>query len=84
VTIDLESGYGETSEMVGETIALAIDAGAVGRNLEDSFPANGKLRDTADQAISSGALGGRPMQPISHSSSTLGPMFFSSDRLKSI
>jgi 2-methylisocitrate lyase-like PEP mutase family enzyme len=50
VTIDLESGYGDASELVGETIALAIDAGAVGCNLEDSFPANGKLRETADQA----------------------------------
>ena len=46
VTIDLESGYGDTSEPVGETIAVAIDAGAVGCNLEDSFPANGKLRET--------------------------------------
>jgi methylisocitrate lyase len=50
VTIDLESGYGETPEAVGETISLAIDAGAVGCNLEDSFPANGKLRETVDQA----------------------------------
>jgi 2-methylisocitrate lyase-like PEP mutase family enzyme len=50
VTIDLESGYGGAPEVVGETIALAIDAGAVGCNLEDSFPANGKLRATVDQA----------------------------------
>jgi methylisocitrate lyase len=50
VTIDLESGYGDASEVVGETIGLAIDAGAVGCNLEDSFPANGKLRETVDQA----------------------------------
>ena len=28
---------------------MAIDAGAVGCNLEDSFPANGKLRKTNDQ-----------------------------------
>src|SRR5713101_4145961 len=50
VTIDLESGYGDTSEAVEETIRLAIEAGAVGCNLEDSFPANGKLRETIDQA----------------------------------
>ena len=50
VTIDLESGYGDTSELVGETIAMAINAGAVGCNLEDSFPANAKLRETTDQA----------------------------------
>lgn len=49
VTIDLESGYGDTSEVVGETMSLAIDAGAVGCNLEDSFPADGKLRETVDQ-----------------------------------
>jgi methylisocitrate lyase len=50
VTVDLESGYGDAPEVVCETIALAIDAGAVGCNLEDSFPANGSLRETADQA----------------------------------
>ena len=50
VTVDLESGYGDTPEMVGETIALAIEAGAVGCNLEDSFPANGKLRERVDYA----------------------------------
>jgi methylisocitrate lyase len=50
VTIDLESGYGDASEVVGETIGLAIDAGAIGCNLEDSFPVNGKLRETVDQA----------------------------------
>jgi 2-methylisocitrate lyase-like PEP mutase family enzyme len=49
VTIDLESGYGETSNEVGDTVGLAVDAGAVGCNLEDSFPANGTLRETLDQ-----------------------------------
>src|SRR5215472_12204640 len=49
VTCDLESGYGDAPEVVGKTIAQAIDAGAVGCNLEDSFPANGKLRETIDQ-----------------------------------
>ncbi len=49
VTVDLESGYGDAPEVVGETITLAIDAGAVGCNLEDSFPGNGKLRETVDQ-----------------------------------
>src|SRR6266536_3206351 len=50
VTVDLESGYGDAPEVVGETVALAIDAVAVGCNLEDSFPASGKLRETVDQA----------------------------------
>lgn len=51
VTVDLESGYGDAPEVVRATIAMAIEAGAVGCNLEDSFPANGKLRETADQSI---------------------------------
>src|SRR6266700_6014213 len=49
VTFDLESGYGDAPEAVGEAISLATDAGAVGCNLEDSFPANGKLRETFAQ-----------------------------------
>ena len=49
VTVDLESGYGDAATVVGETVRLAIDAGAVGCNLEDSFPANGKLRETVEQ-----------------------------------
>jgi 2-methylisocitrate lyase-like PEP mutase family enzyme len=48
VTVDLESGYGDAPEVVGETIALAIAVGAVGCNLEDSFPANGQLRQIVD------------------------------------
>jgi 2-methylisocitrate lyase-like PEP mutase family enzyme len=51
VTIDLESGYGDAAELVGETVAQAIEAGAVGCNIEDSVPANGALRATADQAV---------------------------------
>ena len=49
VTVDLESGYGDAATIVGETVRLAIDAGAVGCNLEDSFPANGTLRETIEQ-----------------------------------
>jgi methylisocitrate lyase len=50
VTFDLESGYGDAPEVVGETVRLAIDAGAIGCNLEDSFPASGKLRPAVEQA----------------------------------
>jgi 2-methylisocitrate lyase-like PEP mutase family enzyme len=50
VTVDLESGYGDAPETVGETVSLAIDAGAAGCNLEDSFPVNGRVRETIDQA----------------------------------
>ena len=49
VTIDLESGYGDTPGATAETIGLAIEAGAIGCNLEDSFPANGKLREAVNQ-----------------------------------
>jgi pimeloyl-ACP methyl ester carboxylesterase len=38
------------TEGVGKIMALAIEAGAVGCNLEDSFPANGKVREIVDQA----------------------------------
>lgn len=38
VTADLEAGYGDTPENVAETVSLAIAAGAVGANIEDSFP----------------------------------------------
>ncbi|WP_322082293.1 isocitrate lyase/phosphoenolpyruvate mutase family protein [Burkholderia sp. BCC1972] len=50
VTVDLESGYGERPDDVGDTITLSIQAGAIGCNLEDSIPATGALRDTEDAA----------------------------------
>ena len=49
VTVDLESGYGDAPEVVAATVAAALDAGAVGCNLEDSFPTDGTLRDTDAQ-----------------------------------
>jgi methylisocitrate lyase len=49
VTIDIESGYGKTAEEVGRTISRTIEAGAIGCNLEDSFPESGKLRDVGEQ-----------------------------------
>ena len=49
VTVDLESGYGETPDAVAATVGAALEAGAVGCNLEDSFPADGRLRAVADQ-----------------------------------
>lgn len=50
VTVDLESGYGADAEAVGRTVALAVAAGAVGANIEDSYPADGKLRPLAEQS----------------------------------
>lgn len=49
VTVDLESGYGDAPEAVNAAVVAALDAGAVGCNLEDSFPTDGRLRDMADQ-----------------------------------
>jgi 2-methylisocitrate lyase-like PEP mutase family enzyme len=44
VTADIESGYGELPEDVAQTVRAAIDAGAVGINLEDSLHASHALR----------------------------------------
>jgi len=35
ITADMEAGYGDTADAVGETVRRVIDAGAVGMNLED-------------------------------------------------
>lgn len=37
VTADLEAGYGDTPDEVGRTVALFVDAGAVGGNIEDAI-----------------------------------------------
>jgi 2-methylisocitrate lyase-like PEP mutase family enzyme len=50
VSVDLESGYGVDPIAVGKSIGRAIDAGAIGCNLEDSFPETGSLRDASEQA----------------------------------
>jgi methylisocitrate lyase len=49
VTFDIESGYGDEANQVARNISLAIEAGAVGCNLEDSIPATGAVRDVAAQ-----------------------------------
>lgn len=49
VTIDLESGYGDAPAQVAATVSAALKDGAVGCNLEDSFPTDGRLRDMRDQ-----------------------------------
>src|SRR3954468_1524528 len=48
VSADLEGGYGRTPADVAETVALAIEAGAVGCNLEDGLQAVRELRDARD------------------------------------
>jgi 2-methylisocitrate lyase-like PEP mutase family enzyme len=51
VTADLEAGYGTTAEDMAETVKAAIDAGAIGMNLEDVTGDDASsLVDTALQA----------------------------------
>jgi 2-methylisocitrate lyase-like PEP mutase family enzyme len=49
VTFDIESGYAEAPSQVADSISLAINAGAVGCNFEDSVPATGAIRDLVTQ-----------------------------------
>ena len=42
---DLEAGYGDSPEAVAETIAMAIDAGLAGGNIEDKIPGHQALYD---------------------------------------
>jgi 2-methylisocitrate lyase-like PEP mutase family enzyme len=49
VSVDLESGYGENPEDLGQTINMAIAAGAIGCNLEDSEPTSGAVRGLIEQ-----------------------------------
>ena len=37
VTLDIEAGYGDAPESVGESVTLAIARGAVGFNIEDQI-----------------------------------------------
>lgn len=50
LTVDLESGYGAAPDTVGATVGAAIDAGAIGCNLEDSRPDRDDLLPPAEQA----------------------------------
>jgi 2-methylisocitrate lyase-like PEP mutase family enzyme len=50
VTFDLESAYAEKPEEVGNNIVLAVEAGAVGCNFEDSVPGKGTIRSLEVQA----------------------------------
>lgn len=50
VTGDLESGFSADADGVGETVRLAIEAGAIGCNIEDSYPADASLRPIEEAA----------------------------------
>jgi 2-methylisocitrate lyase-like PEP mutase family enzyme len=48
VTADIESGFGRTPAEVAETVAMVVEAGAVGVNLEDGAPERrGELYEVA-------------------------------------
>jgi len=49
VSIDIESGYGDSADAVAASVRRTIDAGAIGCNLEDSLVADGRLRDVESQ-----------------------------------
>jgi 2-methylisocitrate lyase-like PEP mutase family enzyme len=49
VSLDLESGYGEEPEKVAKSFSLAIEAGAIGCNFEDSIPGTQEIRKTETQ-----------------------------------
>ncbi|QIB42865.1 isocitrate lyase/PEP mutase family protein [Streptomyces aureoverticillatus] len=50
VTVDVEAGYGPTTQDVAATVHAVIEAGAVGINLEDSTAAGGPLFTVQEQA----------------------------------
>ena len=49
VSIDIESGYGVSAEAVASSVRSLLDAGAVGCNIEDSFPEDKRLRPIEQQ-----------------------------------
>lgn len=50
VTIDIESGYGETVEQVAAAARALRDIGVTGVNIEDARPGGGGLRDETENA----------------------------------
>ncbi|WP_371498503.1 isocitrate lyase/phosphoenolpyruvate mutase family protein [Kitasatospora sp. NBC_00374] len=50
VTADLEHGFADTADGVGETVTGLLATGAVGVNLEDGWSGPGALRPAADAA----------------------------------
>ncbi|CAN5149210.1 isocitrate lyase/phosphoenolpyruvate mutase family protein [soil metagenome] len=55
VTIDLEGGYARASSVVGGSVARALDAGAIGFNLEDQIIGEDGLYSSPEQSVRIGA-----------------------------
>jgi hypothetical protein len=83
VTVDLESGYGEGLEMVGETIAAAIDGGPSAAIWRTVFQRMENCVRQSSRLAASGACERRPMEEGFVSSSMRGRMSFSSKRQNS-
>jgi 2-methylisocitrate lyase-like PEP mutase family enzyme len=49
VSIDIESGYGGSAADVANTVRSLLETGAIGCNIEDSFPGDGRVRPVAQQ-----------------------------------
>src|SRR5690625_1939690 len=50
LTVDFETGYGLDADAVEQSVQAAIQAGAVGVNIEDAQPGHGPLRSIDDAA----------------------------------
>ena len=61
VSADLEGGYGETPEAVAETVAGALEAGAVGCNLEDRRAELGEAARAVAAVVAAGGAAGVPL-----------------------
>ncbi len=61
VTADLESGFGETPAAVADTVARALEGGAVGVNLEDRLRPVGELVAVVDAVRACGEREGVPV-----------------------
>jgi len=60
LTVDFETGYGRDADAVEQSVRAAIQAGAVGVNIEDAQPGHGPLRslDEAAQRIAAARRAG--------------------------
>jgi 2-methylisocitrate lyase-like PEP mutase family enzyme len=59
VSADLEAGYGGSPDAIADSVARAVEAGAVGCNLEDRVADRTRLRSAAEHAEVVGAVRAR-------------------------
>ena len=56
VSIDLESGYGQTASEVGRFANEIMQTGAIGCNIEDSYPSDNRLRSIKEASARISAI----------------------------